>query len=134
MGDDSHGQSGSTSIGGEGMTDSTCSKMETVALKPCPFCNTDLSVMAGRICHPPFGCILDGFSFRDSGFSRQKWNKRASVLEPFPCSECEKPPRLVKKEKGWSIGCCSTRFWWYDTEEEAIRDWNKHWRNRRVKE
>ena len=116
------------------MTDSTCSKMETVALKPCPFCNTDLSVMAGRICHPPFGCILDGFSFRDSGFSRQKWNKRASVLEPFPCSECEKPPRLVKnEEKGWSIGCCRTRFWWYDTEEEAIRDWNKHWRNRRVK-
>lgn len=102
-------------------------------LKPCPCCgSTKIHVVA-----PDDGCYCweCGLTMPKRPEWRDRWNKRASILEPFPCSECEKPPRLVKnEEKGWSIGCCSTRFWWYDTKEEAIRDWNKHWRNRRVKE
>lgn len=59
------------------MTDSTCSKMETVALEHCPFCNTDVSVMGGRVWHPPYDdCILNSFSFRDCVMNRQMWNRR----------------------------------------------------------
>ena len=58
------------------MTDSTCSKMEPVALEHCPFCNTDMRAFAGKVCHPYDNCILGGFSFRDSEFSRQMWNRR----------------------------------------------------------
>ena len=48
-------------------------------LKPCPFCNTDMSVMGQRVWHPPFDdCILYSFSFRDSEMNRQSWNRRAS--------------------------------------------------------
>ena len=61
------------------MTEPIVAKMETVALKRCPFCNTDISVMGQRIWHPPNGeCILHSFSFRDTEMSRQMWNRRAS--------------------------------------------------------
>lgn len=48
-------------------------------LKPCPFCNTDMSVMNQRVWHPPFECILYSFSFEDSVTNRQSWNRRAKI-------------------------------------------------------
>ena len=58
------------------MTEPTVAKMETVAMKPCPFCNTDMSVMGERVWHPPFDCILYSFSFKDNEMNRLRWNRR----------------------------------------------------------
>ena len=63
------------------------------------------------------------------------WNRRAPIPEPYPCSECEKVPTPKYTEgRGWSLGCCKTQFYWYGTREEAIRTWNRQWKNRKARE
>ena len=74
-------------------------------LKPCPFCNTDMSVIGQRIWHPPFDCILYSFSFRDTRLKRQSWNRRAEEWNEQDSPEEKKKAYIVwlNDGHGWSF-------------------------------
>lgn len=111
-------------------------------IKPCPFCGKPayleyvphgIGANWAVTCTDTYAHRIEFSGTQDEVM--KEWNKRATIPEPYPCSECEKVPTPKYTEgSGWSIGCCKTHFWWYDTREEAIRAWNRQWKNRKARE